>query len=138
MSDNKGHVHAESMALYAQDALKTDEPWKLWEYHDDNMGLWKNVITHPSWDYRSTYRRKPEMITVGKVSFPKPVDYKLDYGVEYFYPNLYSRDGDGYGQDFWYGGELDCLQLKIGFIHLTKEAAQQHFDALIKINKGEF
>ncbi|MEK9497103.1 hypothetical protein V2H77_11680 [Photorhabdus sp. P32] len=25
------HAHAELMLQYAQDALKTNEPWKLWE-----------------------------------------------------------------------------------------------------------
>ncbi|NHB94478.1 hypothetical protein [Photorhabdus cinerea] len=31
MSDNKRHVHADSMLEYAIDASKTDKPWELWE-----------------------------------------------------------------------------------------------------------
>lgn len=26
-----GHPHAENMKLYAEDAMKTNEPWELWE-----------------------------------------------------------------------------------------------------------
>ncbi|OCA55171.1 hypothetical protein [Photorhabdus namnaonensis] len=130
------HVHAENMALYAQDALKTDEPWKLWEYHDDNMGLWKNVITHPSWDYRSTYRRKPEMITVGKVSFPKPVDYELKNGDEYYImTTLY---GTGVDSCIWQSDNIDYNYLNSRRIYLTEEAVHQLRDALIKISRGEF
>ncbi|WP_448512138.1 hypothetical protein [Photorhabdus laumondii] len=141
MSENKKHVHAELMLQYAQDALKTDEPWKLWEVYwpAGADGRWIGFTSSPTWGVDVKYRRKPEMITIGKVSFPKPVDYKLDYGVDYFYPNLHSRgEENGYCQRFWGGKELDCSLLKIGFIHLTAEAAEQHCNALIKINKGEF
>ncbi|MCC8421965.1 hypothetical protein [Photorhabdus thracensis] len=131
-------IHAELMMQYAQDALRTDEPWELWECEYEKGEGFSTLMYHPSWFEGVIYRRKPEMITVGTVSFPKPVDHKLDYGVDYFYPNLHSRDGDGYGQSFWAGDELDCLLLKIGFIHLTAEAAEQHRYALIKINNGEF
>ena len=29
------HIHAELMKQYAEDAMTTDEPWKLWEAYDD-------------------------------------------------------------------------------------------------------
>ncbi|MCC8384621.1 hypothetical protein GPY51_10880 [Photorhabdus laumondii subsp. laumondii] len=131
-------IHAELMMQYAQDALRTDEPWELWECEYEKGEGFSTLMYHPSWFEGVIYRRKPEMITVGTVSFPKPVDYELDYGVGYFYPNLHSRGGDRHCEHFWSGNEIDCSLLKIGFIHLTKEAAQQHCDALIKISKGEF
>ncbi|AWK42639.1 hypothetical protein [Photorhabdus laumondii] len=140
MSENKKHVHAELMLQYAQDALRTDKPWELWEAYwpYSTGGKWIGFTNNPGWYENVKYRRKPEVITVGNVSFPKPVDYELDYGVGYFYPNLHSRGGDRHCEHFWSGNEIDCSLLKIGFIHLTKEAAQQHCDALIKISKGEF
>ncbi|PQQ23694.1 hypothetical protein [Photorhabdus hindustanensis] len=133
MSENKKHVHAELMLQYAQDAMKTDEPWKLWErLHIEVIG-WEQCPHNPGWNPEFKYRRKPEMITVGKVSFPKPVDYKLKYNDEYFVVDL-----SVIRNLIWKNDNMDTYYLKLGVIHLTKEAAQQHFDALIKINKGEF
>ena len=28
-----GHIHAELMAQYAEDAKQHDEPWKLWQHY---------------------------------------------------------------------------------------------------------
>ncbi|KER02845.1 hypothetical protein LGZ99_17325 [Photorhabdus temperata] len=134
MSDNKRHVHADSMLEYAIDASKTDKPWKLWEQKpNDFTAPWIDCRGHPLWQLNMQYRRKPEMITVGNVSFPKPVDYKLEIGTEYWYVGM-----DEVSKTIWNGFISDLRKLERGRIHLAKEAVQQHFDALIKINKGEF
>ncbi|WP_387692945.1 hypothetical protein [Photorhabdus sp. RM71S] len=126
------HVHAELMLQYAQDALRTNKPWLLWQ--TGNGDDWYDLNDHPIWNKYYEYRRKPEteMITVGKVSFPKPVDYELKDGQEYWVagPSIFQR--------FWGGHNLEKEKLEYGFIHLTEEAAEQHRDALIKINRGEF
>ncbi|TDB42647.1 hypothetical protein [Photorhabdus luminescens] len=139
MSENKKHVHAELMMQYAQDALKTNEPWKLWEMYDDANELWEDIFHHPNWNPDFKYRRKPEteMITVGKVSFPKPVDYKLEYNDEYFMLDL-TTTISSIRKLIWKNDICDNRFLELGIIHLTKEAAKQHAEALIKINKGEF
>ncbi|WP_350304889.1 hypothetical protein [Photorhabdus viridis] len=79
MSDNKRHVHADAMLEYAIDASKTDEPWKLWEQlcADEE---WRALTSNPWWHPGYVYRRKPDVITIGTVSFPKPVDYELKTG----------------------------------------------------------
>lgn len=66
----KPHVHAELMALYAEDAKETDEPWERWQerapleyprsiyrYYDEDG--YTTCVRHPSWDLRYQYRRKP-------------------------------------------------------------------------------
>ncbi|KER01066.1 hypothetical protein [Photorhabdus temperata] len=133
MSDNKRHVHAESMLEYAIDASKTDEPWLLWEIscYDSE---WRTLARHPAWDIDVEYRRKPEMITVGKVSFPKPIDYKLEKGTGYW---VADRCGTYYRQQ-WDDDDSDIELLKSGQLHLTGEAAEQHAQAIVKISKGEF
>ncbi|WP_118984403.1 hypothetical protein [Photorhabdus sp. CRCIA-P01] len=139
MSENKKHVHAELMLQYAQDALKTDEPWKMWEYRDkdgDYICEWKELNYTPKWGLCREYRRKTE-ITVGKVSFPKPVDYELNNGDKY-YSIIDSMSYDECGPLIWFGDNIDVLYLNNRCIHLTEEAAKQHVEALIKINKGEF
>lgn len=41
------HVHAELMMEYAKDAMKTEEPWLLWEFMDCS-GKWHKCASHPS------------------------------------------------------------------------------------------
>ena len=64
------------------------------------------------------------------VSWPEPQRTELEYGDSYFYVNT---DGSVTTE------EWDCLEWEIdtlsnGWIHLTKEAAEQHSYALFKIN----
>lgn len=53
------HVHAEAMALYAQDAAETDKPWERWERNLKDLDIWYGLSTHPTWLRTCTYRRKP-------------------------------------------------------------------------------
>ncbi|OWO82359.1 hypothetical protein B5C26_10155 [Photorhabdus luminescens] len=132
MSENKKHVHAELMMQYAHDALKTDEPWLMWERFYIKAIGWEQCPYNPAWNPEFKYRRKQELITVGKVSFPKPVDYELKAGQEYWIA------GQHISQEFWGGYNSEKEKLEYGIIHLTKEAAKQHAEALIKISRGEF
>jgi len=54
-----GHKHAWQMLQYAEDAAKTSEPWKLWEFKHKNENTWDVLRVHPSWSEDSQYRRKP-------------------------------------------------------------------------------
>lgn len=136
MSENKKHVHAELMFQYAQDALRTDKPYELWEIFYAADGTWEDIFHHPHWHPDFKYRRKPEMITVGKVNFPKPVDYELNEGDKY-YTATTSESGD-INWFTWCSDNIDYYYLNSRLIHLTEESAKQHCDALIKINRGEF
>ncbi|WP_387467102.1 hypothetical protein [Photorhabdus sp. RM323S] len=131
MSDNKRHMHADSMAQYAQDASRTDEPWLLWESSLDDGNSWRSLTDHPSWVVEVKYRRKPEIINI---SYPKPVCYRLEKGQQYWTPAL---TGD-VRPDCWDDSKFDFHSLKNGFIHLTEEAAKQHAEALVKVMGGEF
>ncbi|NHB90344.1 hypothetical protein [Photorhabdus tasmaniensis] len=130
MSDNKKHMHADLMLEYALDASRTDEPWLLWEQLCPDEE-WRTFRSNPDWNINSLYRRKPEMITIGKVSFPKPIDYELKEGQKYYVTGWS-------GSVNWKCDEMDIELLENGRIHLTKEAAEKHHDALIKISRGEF
>lgn len=54
------HPHAELMALYAEDATETDEPWKLWEWFHSHSNKWLQCNKHPTWQLGNKYRRAPE------------------------------------------------------------------------------
>ncbi len=40
-----GHPNAENMKLYAEEAMTTNEPWKLWEFF--YSGGWRDCIYPP-------------------------------------------------------------------------------------------
>ena len=77
-------------------------------------------------------RLKSPTIQIGDVDVPEPVREELEYGTEYWHVNLsYS----GYATCYhWLKHPFDYARLSNGVIHLTKEAAQQHADVLIKLN----
>ena len=65
------HKHAALMLQYAQDAAETEEPWERWGYNHGDT--WQQCGKHPVWFVSSEYRRKPEIIKVGRHEFPKPI-----------------------------------------------------------------
>ena len=128
--------HAEQILQYAEDVKTYFEPWKLWQFRKKGSDAkWQDAEAHPQWTYYNEYQRKPEMLSVtlasGEVvSWPAPHRTELEYGDEYFYV----------GNDcIVRAEEWDCTTwdrntLSNGYIHLTKEAAEQHAAALLKIN----
>ena len=132
------HKHAELMMQYAQDAMETPYPWERWEYQTESMqegDVWNNCFPNPSFDVRYKYRRKPKMVSVtlmsgDVVSWPAPHRTELEYGDIYYFVDV---DGSAIVEE-WDCLEWDKRTLADGWIHLTKEAAEQHAAALRKIN----
>ena len=132
------HKHAENMALYAQDAMETSEPWERWQYNSnkDDFGFIScDKYTMAFYDDYE-YRRKPKMLSVtlasGEVvSWPEPHRTELEYGDSYFY--FIPTHGDIVLKE-WDSAPWDRTTLSNGCVHLTKEAAKQHSNALFKIN----
>ena len=54
----KRHPHSIVMGIYAEDALGTKEPWKLWEVKHKEETTWCNLYDHPRWSDGCEYRRK--------------------------------------------------------------------------------
>ena len=63
MTENKGHVHAESHAEYSKDMFESEEPWNRWQYRrkTDIRGEypWYGCTYHPLWNIDYEYRREP-------------------------------------------------------------------------------
>ena len=130
------HIHAENMALYAQDAQETDKPWERWEVYGKITGRWIPLSECYPFLPENQYRRKPKMLSVtlasGEVvSWPAPHCTELEYGDPYFY--FVPTHGDIVLKK-WDCAPWDRTTLSNGYIHLTKEAAEQHAAALHKIN----
>ena len=131
-----GHVHADLMVQYAQDAQETDKPWERWASFLPNECVWVDCTSNPSWYDHIEYRRKPKTLSVtlasGEVvSWPAPHCTELEYGDPYFF--FVPTHGDIMLKN-WDCATWDRNTLFNGYIHLTKEAAEQHAAALRKIN----
>ena len=129
------HIHAELMMQYAQDAMETPRPWERWEMYGKVSGSWLPLGACFFWRPENQYRRKPKMCYVrladGEVvSWPEPHRAELDKRDAYYYVDV---DGSVMGEK-WHGIAWDRGTLSNGYIHLTKEAAEQHAAALHKIN----
>lgn len=131
MSTNKPHPHAESMKLYAQDAMETDRPWERWEC-SDNQENWVDFITHPVWLHDLYYRRKPSTILINGIEVPKPVRV-LDFRQDYFYVDTSVLDG--VTETFWSGDDYDYQRAAAGLIHLTEKNARKHAEALLSFTQ---
>ena len=80
------------------------------------------------------FRLAEEMITIGDVSFPKPVSEPLKEGQEYFMPDLCLSGL--FHRGTWDDDYADTRRLNLNGIHLSKENAIAHAKALIKLSGG--
>ena len=131
-----GHVHAAAMAEYAKDAAETDMPWERWEISLAESGdEYRNLLGHPDWAVTRKYRRKPKTILINGHEVPEPCRTPLESGVAYWTFTFFCADVINV---YWTGDSDDNNALKNGFVHLTKEAAERHFEALKSFTaKGE-
>ncbi len=125
-----GHPHADLMMQYAEDAKTDKEPWNNWEYSSDDIH-WNTIQHSPAWIECIKYRRKLKFIIVNGVKVPAPLRVAPRDGTEYWIPCL-----DHHPEPFLWADDLsDQKYLRLGLIHLTKEAAQEHTDALLLPSK---
>lgn len=125
-----GHIHADLMAQYAEDAKQHDKPWELWQFNDGYA--WAGCSTHPRWVPDFTYRRKPRTVQVGDIEVPEPCKVELEYGQDYYIPNLTA----GASWRIWSGSKHDAHALKSNLVHLDLQSAEIHAKALIEVSKG--
>ena len=138
------HKHAALMLQYAKDAMETDKPWERWEwrdiYHDGDDAPWKQLSFHPVWNMDSEFRRKTEMIKVGKWEFPKPISISEMPAIgTVFYLTKFGTAAEAFTvwSCEWDGDTYDMARLAGGMVHLAHEAAQAHADVLNAICRGD-
>ena len=129
------HIHAEDMALYAQDAMETDKPWERWEckYTYQKIEEWETLAGNPFWDERLQYRRKPRTININGFEVPEPRREPLEEGGKFFLLNVYS----GIAFEKSWDGQAHEDLLRCGMVHLTREAAEIHAKALMSFTMKE-
>lgn len=125
------------LALLAQDEVpeiefRFDSDW-IWEPF--SVTEWKlETLLSTSKEFRikpKSQRRISVTLANGEViSWPEPVREELKVDREYWFV-----ESDGTVSKLWWSGHrLDKDHLAFGNVHLTREAAQEHADALRKIN----
>ena len=127
------HVNAEILRAiadgkkvqYRHTALGTG--WTLrgpWEDFDgkDVEVCWSLLASGPYVKWRIA----PKTVKVGEYEVPEPEREPLERDTNYwtFTPFL------GAARTCWLGTDRDKLALEGGFIHLTKEAAEAHYEAI--------
>ena len=119
-----GHIHAAAIAEYAKDAAETDKPWERWEFSYRGQ-KYTSLHKHPSWHKDNKYRRKPKTILIGEYEVPEPCREVPAPGQKFWAVNPFTGP-----QGFiWDGSEEDFHALKSGFVLLTEEAAEKHYEA---------
>ena len=129
-----GHVHAELMMEYAKDALETDKPWERWEYFNA-YDRWVPLPATPTWYEDVAYRRKPRTININGHEVPEPVRGPLKDGEDYYFPDLFEAEMSI--STYWNGDNSDYRLLKHGLIHITKDAAVAHAEALLSFTQKD-
>ena len=130
------HKHAALMLQYAQDAAETDTPWERWEFKTDG-DTWVELIKNPSWFEDRKYRRKPQVIRVGRHEFPKPITEAPEEGTVYWTIEVGGRNGFYVEHYKWLQNGEDESCIRQGLIHLTEASAQTHADVLNAICRGD-
>ena len=132
------HVHAASMLQYAEDAAGTDKPWERWEFRDYAcQPSFEPLEQHPGWTTTTAYRRKlpvPKTFFINDFKIPEPTRVALEYGTKYW---CIQSSIPSISVCTWTGDEVDRFRLDKGIVHLTREAAQLHTDALLSFTANK-
>ena len=130
------HKHAALMLQYAQDAAETPRPWERWEVMIP-PNVWRPLGAHPEWHVHDDYRRRPQVIRVGRHEFPKPITEAPEEGTVYWTIEARGRNGFYAERYKWLQNGEDESCIRQGLIHLTEASAQAHADALNAICRGD-
>lgn len=134
-----GHVHAELMKQYAEDAVTSETPWINWEFRSFDDLPWQSMHQHPAWHVTTFYRRKPvpvkDKILINGEKFnsiAKEPDYRSKY-------SRIELDQSGFNATSytWLDDDIDYRFLASGNIFETRTQAQAVADKLNQVFKNK-
>lgn len=135
MEYNKGHVHAELMAQYAEDAKTHAKPWKLWQIKGDD-GVWRDCLAHPNWANATEYRGKPKTHVVHGVEIPV-FEFRPKVGEEYYAANVglpeFFEKGYRASEGCTFTQRMNERRLLYPYTEEGKEAAILHSKSMLGI-----
>ena len=131
------HPHAELMMEYAKIARTTNKPWTHFEVRQNDSCVWEAIHLPVRFYSHMEYRLKPEppkTIRIGEYDVPEPVRQPLEDDKEYWGVDPMAEE---LAWKYKWNNALFCnLMLRRGLIHLTKEAAVIHAEALLSLTKA--
>lgn len=123
------HVHADLMLKYAEIAQNDSKPWTYFQVSDDSV-KWINCTQEIQFLSKNNYRLKPRTININGFEVPEPLRVVPAYGTQYFIVDL-----PLVGSLTWTDSSDEYQWLKAGIIHLTRENAEKHLEALLSFTK---
>ena len=105
-----------------------NDDWKPLDEHEIHIRVLTNGLF--------MFRLAQEMVTIGDVSFPKPESEPPELGTEYWITELSYEYYATTLPVLWDDDSHDHMYLKRGLIHLSRENAVAHTEALIKLSGG--
>ena len=128
------HVHHDMIIEWAADTSRVVEELVKEPYFESSSWM---RINNPPWDPKKQYRFKPaepKYIVVNGVNVPEPVRGKLEDGQEFWLASVINGCPYSYR---WDSSFSDKHWLRLGLIHLTREAAQAHIDAMLLPSRSD-
>lgn len=124
--NNKRHPHADVIIAWAEG--------KEIQVANQDKENWRDVSENELYfrtDFR--YRIKPETILVNGIEVPKPETEAPEEGEDYYTPQ--PCNFDFFTRATWWGTEYDVMRLNRGLVHLLKENAIKHGEAMVEIKE---
>ena len=124
------HPHAESMRLYAEDALVSTEPWTMWENRKvGSRDNFKECQTHPRWFADFEYRRKRKTIQIGNNVINAPMTTPPAHGDKVYVVWLTAPFLNS--EIYWNDSDMQRSWLRRRLIHDNQVSAIKHANALL-------
>lgn len=126
-----GHIHAELMKQYAEDAAKSETPWENWQVLAPGFDKWYNLKHDPEWFKTCQYRRKPKQkfIEFNGKKFEIFAE-KPKRGAEYWFVNV-ARNVDVH--QYHYDSTFDADNFDINNCFKDEKTAKSFAEELKKI-----
>lgn len=123
------HVHADLIMKYAEIAQQDHKPWEYFQVSYNSVE-WVDCLQELQFSSKHNYRLKPRTININGFEVPEPLRNIPSCGTRYFLIELPTVQNMTWTD---YDDELDWL--KLGLIHLTRENAEKHLEALLSFTK---
>lgn len=126
--------------LTSQEALQALLEGKQVEVYSEIQKAWwkldpNNAYLNVLLDKRIKFRLVQEKIVINNQSFPKPYQGEMKIGQYYYIPKLVNEKG--YEAIVWEDNDFDEMAMDKNMVHLFKENAIAHANALIALSKGD-
>ena len=120
------HVNAEILR-----AIADGKAVQYQKYHPPGWEPFQNADPHLCWKLLTggsavEWRNAPETIMIGECEVPEPCREPLRSGQKFWTVTPFT----GSQRFIWDGSKACHDALKSGFVHLTEEAARQHYEAI--------